>query len=487
MKKNNFCFCFFTSLLLVIIPFFASGYVSGFGNDSAEVIKLNREAFNNRLTEPSETINKGTKALNLANKLNFKPGIAEANRILGIGYFYLDKPETAIGYYLTALRFFENIHDQLGQAKVSNNIGNLYAENDYERALDYYNNALQNAQKLRDENLIASVYENIGNIYTRKKNFYLALKFYAKSDSLFVKLKNNIGQINCLTNRGVIYYNINQLDTAQYLLLQANKQAKENGLNKQIGTIDLTLVSLFTAKKDFSKADKYLEEGLTFAEIIKNEKLKYDYKFRSYALEYKRKNYKDAFFKLREIYTIDSLKFSNNESTKINLLQEQFSQREKDQENMRIIDQQKYDRKILSASVIMAGLLLVVIVLLVNNVNRKAKTNTRLTELNHKISEQKENLNQINQHLEEIIDERTKDLQMKNKKLADYSLHLSHQIRGPIATLKGLLNLEKDNLIEPEECIKLLNKCVSEIDDNIIDISGMLHEAAKNIDTTSKP
>lgn len=123
---------------------------------------------------------------------------------------------------------------------------------------------------------------------------------------------------------------------------------------------------------------------------------------------------------------------------------------------------------------------MVVIVLLIYNVNRKAKTNKRLTELNAKISEQKENLNQINHHLEEIIDERTKDLQIKNKKLADYSLHLSHQIRGPIATLKGLLNLEKDDLIQQDECIKLMNKCVSEIDDNIIDMSGMLHESAKN-------
>jgi signal transduction histidine kinase len=194
-----------------------------------------------------------------------------------------------------------------------------------------------------------------------------------------------------------------------------------------------------------------------------------------------KRDWKGALDNLREIYDLDSSKYSRNESAKLVLLNEQYKQNEKDQINQRIIEQNRYARTLFIASTIVAALLAVVIFLLVNNVNRKAKVNKHLTELNEQISEQKENLNQINHHLEEIIDERTKDLQVKNKKLADYSLHLSHQIRGPIATLKGLLNLERDKLIEQEECIKLMNKCVSDIDENIIDMSGMLHESSKTI------
>jgi len=122
------------------------------------------------------------------------------------------------------------------------------------------------------------------------------------------------------------------------------------------------------------------------------------------------------------------------------------------------------------------GLLVVVVVLLVMNVKRKVKTNLRLTELNGEVSRQKDNLDRINHHLEEIIDERTKDLQVKNKKLSEYSSYLSHQIRGPIATLKGLMNLEKEGLVDKKECINMMNKCVSEIDDKIIDMSDMLHD-----------
>lgn len=128
---------------------------------------------------------------------------------------------------------------------------------------------------------------------------------------------------------------------------------------------------------------------------------------------------------------------------------------------------------------IVSGLLLVVVVLLIGNVKRKAKTNAQLTELNGEVSRQKDNLDRINHHLEEIIDERTRDLQVKNKKLSEYSSYLSHQIRGPIATLKGLMNLEKEGLVDQDECIKMMDKCVTDIDSKIIEMSDMLHGPVK--------
>jgi len=124
-------------------------------------------------------------------------------------------------------------------------------------------------------------------------------------------------------------------------------------------------------------------------------------------------------------------------------------------------------------------LLLFSVGLLISNVRRKAKTNLKLTNLNAEVSMQKDNLDRINHHLEEIIDERTKDLQVKNKKLSEYSSYLSHQIRGPIATLKGLLNLEREGLVDEHECIRMMNKSVSEIDDKIIEMSDMLHDPGR--------
>jgi tetratricopeptide (TPR) repeat protein len=473
------CFCLFLIFSTLLHRSYGQNSPDKSSPDTNQIIQQNKQAYNNRLTDPEQTVKQARNVLSSAHKIKFPNGEAEANRIIGIGYSYLSLPDTSLSYYLKAISLFQSTNNQDGQARVNNNIGNLYKESDYEKSIEYYNAALDIAKKVKDEDLTALVYMNFGNIYYRKKNFQLALDFYEKSTDLFTKLNSTTNIIQCWQNKGVVYFKKGDLDTAEVLLLKANKQAKEKDLNTAVASINLTLTSLFVQKGKFDEAEKYLKEGLTYAQLVKSTKLEYDYKITTYELELKRKDYKAALFSLMDIYKSDSINYKNTESIKLNLLNVQYKQTESQHKNELLLAQQNRQQILFWATILVAGLLLVLIFLLISNVNRKAKTNKHLTQLNEKITEQKENLNQINHHLEEIIDERTKDLQVKNKKLADYSLHLSHQIRGPIATLKGLLNLEKDKLIEPEECIKLMNKCVSEIDDNIIDMSGMLHETTK--------
>ena len=100
----------------------------------------------------------------------------------------------------------------------------------------------------------------------------------------------------------------------------------------------------------------------------------------------------------------------------------------------------------------------------------------KLTELNLEVSQQKEDLDRINHNLENIIEERTKDLKIKNHKLSEYSSHLSHQIRGPIATIKGLMILKKNNLIGREEFIEQVDICLTDIDNQITNINESLND-----------
>jgi hypothetical protein len=38
-----------------------------------------------------------------------------------------------------------------------------------------------------------------------------------------------------------------------------------------------------------------------------------------------------------------------------------------------------------------------------------------------------------------------------------------------------LINLEKEGLVDQAECLDMMDKCVSEIDEKIIEMSDMLH------------
>ncbi|MDB5011458.1 MAG: hypothetical protein JWR67_1423 [Mucilaginibacter sp.] len=446
-------------------------------SDTTEVKTYNINGYNSRLTKPTETVVYANKALELAKKISYLNGIAEAYRIRGIGNYYLNKSESAINDYLDALNYFDKSNNQAGKAKVFNNIGNLYQEVDYERALGYFNKAETIAEKTHDNQLIASLNLNIGNVYFRKNSFNQALRYYTLSYNQFTKLNNKVILVQCLQDLGVIYFNLNQTDKAEKLLLQANQAAKDQDLNSSVASINLELAAIYIKKNNFSAAEKYLKEGMAFAEIVNNNKYRYDYKLTSYELEKKRKDYEKALNYLIEIYRQDSVTYKSNISTKFSLaIAESQHQRESD---LAAKDRENASQRFWLLAVA-AGLLLIVIALLMSNVKRKAATNAQLKELNNEVSRQKDNLDRINHHLEEIIDERTRDLQAKNKKLSEYSSYLSHQIRGPIATLKGLMNLEKEGLVDQPECINMMDKCVSEIDKKIIEMSDMLHNTEKS-------
>ncbi|MDR3697862.1 tetratricopeptide repeat protein [Mucilaginibacter sp.] len=474
--KKNLLFVF-----LIMLKFSAMAYASS-GNlrqDTNEVKKLNRQGFDSRLTNPEQTIIYADRAMALAKSLNYDEGIGESYRVRGIGNYYLNHAQKAIDDYLAAYDSFKQINDLRSEANVLNNIGNLYRDNDYSGALDFFQQALAIANKLHDAHLIAKLDLNIGDVYFRKKSYYQALSYDNQSNVLFAALKDSVNLVLCLQNKGVIYFYLRQYLKADSLLLSANDKAHQLDLNETIASINLTIADSYIAQGKYIDAEKAIQEGLVYASAVKDEKIQADFKYTSYQLESKRKNYKVALSILQEIYQTDSVSFKQNSSTQINLLREQAKQQARIKENEILIQKQKYDRVRFWGVTVVAGLLLVLVALLISNVKRKAKTNLQLTALNAEISRQKDNLDRINHHLEEIIDERTKDLQVKNKKLSEYSSYLSHQIRGPIATLKGLLNLEKEGLVDQRECIRMMNKSVSEIDDKIIEMSDMLHDPGR--------
>ncbi|GAB2686863.1 hypothetical protein GCM10027037_06140 [Mucilaginibacter koreensis] len=450
-------------------------------NDTNEVNRLNKLAYNNYRDNADQTLIYAQQALALANRLNYNNGRAEAYRLVGIGNSTLNQPDKAIHNYLIALNYFKAAKNMAGEAKVYNNIGNEYQEIDFDKALQFFDQALTLATRLNNSKLIAALNLNMGNVYYRKKQFTSAIKAYKVSERIFTELKDTADLVQSWRNEGVIYFKTQDFAEAKRLLTYAHDQAKVHDMNTIVAGVNLTLTALYAAEKNFTEAEKALNEGRSYAELTRNTKLLYDYLITAYEMEFKRQNYKAAVYYLREIYKKDSIDNRSNSSTKLTLLQEQFKQQDLQQKTLLELQRQSYNRYRFIAATIVAGLLIVVIALLVGNIKRKAETNKRLTDLNAEVNYQKDNLDRINHHLEEIIDERTKDLQDKNARLSEYSSYLSHQIRGPIATLKGLLNLEKESLLSQRECLNMMDKCVTDIDEKIIDISDMLHDSENKV------
>ena len=477
MRKIILFICFIISNS--IYAFQKDNLLSNSKKDTLTVNDYNNLGYMARLTDPEQTIKYAIRAKTLANELNFQNGEAEANRIQGIGNYYLNQRDSALSYYLIALELFKKNKNETGEAKVSNNIGNLWAEIDYDKALEYYNKTLLIAKKFNILDLIAGTYLNIGNTYYRKKNYNVALKNYEKSSIIFNEINNPIGITQSLQNRGVIYLSLNQYNIAEKLLLEANIKAKEFELNNSVAAINLNLTSIYIAKSEFTKAEEFLKEGMAFAKLVKNDKIIYDFTYSYYELESKRKNFERALYYLKEVNSQDSISYKKNIASNINLIQETLKQQQQQTENEIIIERQKYSNTLFIASAIVAALAFFVIFLLVRINKKSRESNQELTSLNEEVSVQKQNVDRINHKLEEIITERTKDLIYKNQKLSEYSSHLSHQIRGPIATLKGLVMLIEGSMVESKDVVPQIKKCVDEIDTQIMDINQALHDPSR--------
>lgn len=472
-------------LLFICVSAYTQNTVKGFTNittnsDTSTVIKLNYQAFKARLTNPDVTISKARKALKLAVKLDHTNGIAESYRVIGIGNSYKNSIDSAVENYLNALTYFKISKNLLGEAKVYNNIGNLFRDIEPKKSLENFNKSLVIAKKLEIKDLIAGLYLNIGTANQKLKNYPKALTYYKLSLSMFNTLGNTVGVIQGHQNLGVLYFNLRDYSKAEENLLEALEKAKKEKLNNSAASINLTLSSIHIAQQRFEKAEQSIKEGLFYTRLLKDERLEHNYNLTSYELENKRKNYFKALGYLQRAYKQDSVRYANNISDKISLLESQHAQLEKQKESELIIARQKYTQTLFVASSIVALLAFFVIFLLVKNVRKSTQTNFQLTRLNEEVSKQKDDLNRTNQNLEELIEERTVDLKIKNQKLSEYSSHLSHQIRSPVATLKGLMLLENDNLIDNSEFVEQIGKCINDLDDKIININENLNNPSRS-------
>lgn len=423
--------------------------------DTNTVIHLNKKGFENRLTDPKKGYTYARKALEIAKEMDYKNGKAEAYRIMGISKYYTNESSTAVAYYLNALSIYKQEKNILGQAKVYNNIGNLYIWADYDKALEYFNEALKLSKQLDNTELSANLFLNIGNIHLRKKNYQTALSFYEDGDKRYKKIDNKIGMMHCLQNKGKIYLELKMLDKAESCLINAHKKAQSLNLNGALASIDLSLSSVYITKQEYKQAQKTIKEGIEYAKKAGDEKLIYDFNYSFYELESQRRNFPEALRYLQIVYKQDSVRYANSESAKISLLEEQYRQKEIQRRNELIILRQKQNKIIFISTLIVAFMAFLVIILLAINIRRKMR---------------------VNQLLEHTVDERTKDLQLKNQKLSEYSAHLSHEIRAPIATLKGLLMLEEEKMISHDDLIEKIKICTEAVDEKIHRINDALND-----------
>ena len=159
--------------------------------DSTRVIIYNSLSYEYRRVDVDEGIRYGSLAAALSKKINWKQGLAEAYRMIGVNYVSVTVLDTALDNLEKSLVIFKEIKNRNGIAKVYCTLGNLYnMQGEVPRALEMHLKALSINEDLKDERTIAGNLSNIAVIYFDIGKIKEAIAFLERAVKLNLKYNN---------------------------------------------------------------------------------------------------------------------------------------------------------------------------------------------------------------------------------------------------------------------------------------------------------
>jgi serine phosphatase RsbU (regulator of sigma subunit) len=391
-------------------------------------------------SSPLEAIQLGNDAKSLAEKLNFRKGVAYSLKYIGMGYYYLSRYPETINYWKQSLETFESINDSVGVANMLNNIGAVYNNvGDDARALELYLKSLEISEAINDSLRVLTAMTNIGLIYLKKPSTHdkakqyslealelseklgnldaigtasvnlgelyfedgdypMALAFYEQSLEAFEKSKT--GNVPyTLSNIGKVYAKEGNYDEAIRHQQQAFDMAKKLDAKLDMAQTLLGLADTYKQMRNIKSALNSYKGAQQIAEEIRaNYELKDAY--RGLALSYAEiSDYKNAFKYQDLVSTMMDTIYSENTQRQINLLQIQYETDAMERENVilkRDVElkesRNQQQRLIIYLFILGFVFIAVFIILLVRAYNQKRKTNLELEKKNILITEQKKEI-----------------------------------------------------------------------------------------------
>ncbi len=356
------------------------------------------------------------KSLEIREAEGDKKSIGTAQNNIGLVYFKLRNHEKALEYYSQSLAIKRELNDQVDVDKILINIGLCYNElGQSKEAISSLSEALNNCKENCTESVLKEANFGLGVAYLSNENFNLAKEKYLIS--LQISKKQN--------------------DTRYWI---------ENLIG--LGRIERQLGNYQESLKYLNEANG-LAQGAEYTESLINV---YKESFKTYNLTSDFKNaavFQDLYIQLKDsIYSSDLIKnlariqtnYENRENLKtIRLINE----------NIKLKDEQLQRQRLQYIFFVLVTILIILLATVLIWANRRQhRHNAALSEAKRVIEDQNKELTKSNEELDRRVQQKTRDLFLTNESLSQVNEELdnfiyrtSHDIRGPLVTLKGVCNV----------------------------------------------
>ena len=232
--------------------------------DSIRVDVLNEISYSLFTTEPENAIEYGRNAQELAEKINYKKGLAYALKNMGLGFYMQGDFLEVLDYWNNSLKVFQSTGDLLGEANMLNNLGAIYYnQGDDVKAIDLYLQSLSVSEKIKDTLRIATALINIGGVYYNKAPTYdKALEYFLKALPLGESLKDN-GVIGTTSlNLGDLYFQSGN-DSLALVYFGMSKKAW-SGTSREPNPLS-KIGKVYAKRGEFDKAIKVQQQAIDIA------------------------------------------------------------------------------------------------------------------------------------------------------------------------------------------------------------------------------
>jgi two-component system sensor histidine kinase/response regulator len=383
----------------------------------------------------------GKKGLQLATAVKFEKGMALCNLTIGVGYGMKGMYPQSLDHHLRALQLSEKLGMRGLIGNDYTNIAIIYSNmRDYKNALAYYRRALQIAREFPNDNGVAAAYLNIGDVYTRELELDSAITYTLQALDLSEKAHDSLIQSISLSNLGDIYNKkLQPLKALVYLersLQISNDIHDPDGVAYTNGSLAETYRLLGSPPKSIIYAQNSLKAARAI-HAVETIKTSYHILYADYLAvrEYSRAlDYRNLEVALNDsIYTLEKEKQIKSLQSDYELQEKQHQVDLLQNKSLRQVTALQKERIRLYFIVGCTALLIVWAFFLTRSNQQRKRINRLLSDHNIEIVQRNGELAALNE--------------MKTKL---FSI-IGHDLRSPVATLIGFVDLLKNHSLSPDQ------------------------------------
>ncbi|MEJ7646694.1 MAG: tetratricopeptide repeat-containing sensor histidine kinase [Chryseolinea sp.] len=426
--------------------------------DSANIVKGGRimgQAFR-RLDRLQESITSLKEVLPIAVRNKFGDEQKKILNALAVAYTFRAQYDKALDYHFQSLILREQEGNKADISVSLSNIGLVYFKlHNYEGALKYYNESLLLKEEVKDTVDLNMLYLNLGLCYLQLKQFSDAKEFTLRGLEICDNCSEEI-RIMGEYGLGEASFHLNDLADADLHLNKSLRIAREaSDMRWQAENLAYLGASAWKQKK-YDDAVTILSEAESIAKKGDYNQILIDI-YKSLIKVYSEQNdYKNASLFQDKLIRQSELFIGQDLVKNIAKIQADYEERKNIATiaSKEVVISQQRDLNVAIAVIAMlAGLL--VLVLQFGNRNIK-RVNAKLSEAKEVIQKQNSELENKNRELDIEVDKKTVDLARVNQSLKQVNDELdnfiyktSHDIRGPLASLKGMCNVALLDVKDP--------------------------------------